>query len=84
GDGLGVWPTNCPELVDDLLALTRLKPDAPVTVAGMGELRLADSLAKHLDITRPHPDALAFVASRSRAADALARLLGDDRKTDLK
>uniref|UniRef100_UPI0004811A3C diflavin oxidoreductase n=1 Tax=Burkholderia pseudomallei TaxID=28450 RepID=UPI0004811A3C len=71
GDALGVWPTNCPELVDELLALTRLKPDAPVTVAGMGELRLADALAKHLDITRPHPD-------------ALARLLGDDRKTDLK
>lgn len=84
GDALGVWPTNCPELVDELLALTRLKPDAPVTVAGMGELRLADALAKHLDITRPHPDALAFVASRSRAGDALARLLGDDRKTDLK
>ncbi|CAK0024446.1 FdhF [Burkholderia pseudomallei] len=84
GDALGVWPTNCPELVDELLALTRLKPDAPVAVAGMGELRLADALAKHLDITRPHPDALAFVASRSRAGDALARLLGDDRKTDLK
>ncbi|RIV41003.1 reductase, partial [Burkholderia pseudomallei] len=84
GDALGVWPTNCPELVDELLALTRLKPDAPVTVAGMGELRLADALAKHLDITRPHPDALAFVASRRRAGDALARLLGDDRKTDLK
>ncbi|WP_058034711.1 bifunctional nitrate reductase/sulfite reductase flavoprotein subunit alpha [Burkholderia pseudomallei] len=84
GDALGVWPTNCPELVDELLALTRLKPDAPVTVAGMGELRLADALAKHLDITRPHPDALAFVASRSRAGDTLARLLGDDRKTDLK
>ncbi|WP_179106393.1 diflavin oxidoreductase, partial [Burkholderia pseudomallei] len=84
GDALGVWPTNCPELVDELLALTRLKPDAPVTVAGMGELRLADALAKHLDITRPHPDSLAFVASRSRAGDALARLLGDDRKTDLK
>ncbi|WP_009900033.1 sulfite reductase flavoprotein subunit alpha, partial [Burkholderia thailandensis] len=84
GDALGVWPTNCPELVDELLTLTRLTPDAPVTVAGVGELRLADALAKHFDITRPHPDALAFVAARSRSGDALARLLGDDRKTDLK
>ncbi|WP_009915149.1 diflavin oxidoreductase, partial [Burkholderia humptydooensis] len=84
GDALGVWPANCPELVDELLTLTRLKPDAPVAVAGVGELRLADALAKHLDITRPHPDALAFVASRSRSGEALARLLGDDRKADLK
>lgn len=84
GDALGVWPTNCPALVDELLTLTRLKADAPVTLAGVGELRLADALARHLDITRPHPDALALVASRSRSGDALARLLGDDRKADLK
>ncbi|WP_010112023.1 sulfite reductase flavoprotein subunit alpha, partial [Burkholderia oklahomensis] len=84
GDALGVWPTNCPELVDELLTLARLKADTPVTVAGVGELRVADALAKHLDITRPHPDALAFIASRSRAGGALKRLIGDDRKADLK
>ncbi|AJX36243.1 bifunctional nitrate reductase/sulfite reductase flavoprotein subunit alpha [Burkholderia oklahomensis] len=84
GDALGVWPTNCPELVDELLTLACLKADTPVTVAGVGELRVADALAKHLDITRPHPDALAFIASRSRAGGALKRLLGDDRKADLK
>jgi sulfite reductase (NADPH) flavoprotein alpha-component len=83
GDALGVWPTNCPELVDELLAVTALKADTPVSVAGVGDVRLADALARHFDITRPHPDTLAFIASRS-ANGALKALLGDDRKADLK
>ncbi|NTX21669.1 diflavin oxidoreductase, partial [Burkholderia cepacia] len=83
GDALGVWPTNCPELVDELLSVTALKADAPVSVAGVGDVRLGDALARHFDITRPHPDTLAFIASRS-ANGALKSLLGDDRKGDLK
>ncbi|MDR8726354.1 bifunctional nitrate reductase/sulfite reductase flavoprotein subunit alpha [Burkholderia pseudomultivorans] len=83
GDALGVWPTNCPELVGELLAVTALKADTPVSLPGIGELRLGDALARHCDITRPHPDTLAFIASRS-ANGALKALLGDDRKADLK
>ncbi|MET1535063.1 bifunctional nitrate reductase/sulfite reductase flavoprotein subunit alpha [Burkholderia sola] len=83
GDALGVWPTNCPELVDELLSVTALKADAPVSVPGVGDIRLGDALARHFDITRPHPDTLAFIASRS-ANGALKSLLGDDRKADLK
>ncbi|AOI88323.1 bifunctional nitrate reductase/sulfite reductase flavoprotein subunit alpha [Burkholderia pseudomultivorans] len=83
GDALGVWPTNCPELVDELLAVTALKADTPVSLPGIGELRLGDALARHCDITRPHPDTLAFIASRS-ANGALKALLGEDRKADLK
>ncbi|WP_374102120.1 sulfite reductase flavoprotein subunit alpha, partial [Burkholderia sp. LMG 13014] len=83
GDALGVWPTNCPELVDELLSVTALKADAPVSVAGVGDVRLGDALARHFDITRPHPDTLAFIASRS-ANGALKSLLGDERKGDLK
>ncbi|KWB48684.1 bifunctional nitrate reductase/sulfite reductase flavoprotein subunit alpha [Burkholderia ubonensis] len=83
GDALGVWPTNCPALVDELLELTALKADTPVTVGGVGELRLGDALARHFDITRPHPDTLAFIAARS-ANGALNALLADERKADLK
>ncbi|KVL70653.1 bifunctional nitrate reductase/sulfite reductase flavoprotein subunit alpha [Burkholderia ubonensis] len=83
GDALGVWPTNCPALVDELLDLTALKADTPVTVGGVGELRLGDALARHFDITRPHPDTLAFIAARS-ANGALNALLADERKADLK
>ncbi len=83
GDALGVWPTNCPELVDELLGVTALAADTPVTVGGVGEVRLADALARHFDITRPHPDSLAFIAARSNN-DALKSLLADERRADLK
>jgi sulfite reductase (NADPH) flavoprotein alpha-component len=83
GDALGVWPSNCPELVDELIDLNRLSADAPVTVAGAGEMRLADALGKHYEIARPSLDALAFIAARTENA-ALREMLGDDRKADLK
>ncbi|CAB3800860.1 Periplasmic nitrate reductase [Paraburkholderia caffeinitolerans] len=83
GDALGVWPTNCPALVDELLALTRLPADAPVDVQGVGDMRLADALGKHYEIARPGPDALAFIASRARG-QGLSELLRDERKSDLK
>ncbi|KVN09671.1 reductase [Burkholderia stagnalis] len=83
GDALGVWATNCPALVDELLEITALKADTPVTVAGVGDVRLGDALARHLDITRPHPDALAYIAARS-SNGALKTLLADERKAELK
>ncbi len=83
GDALGVWPTNCTELVDELLQLTALPGDAPVQVSGIGEMRLADALAKHYEIARPNPDALAFIAARTKN-DALRELLREERKSDLK
>ncbi|QJP70761.1 bifunctional nitrate reductase/sulfite reductase flavoprotein subunit alpha [Burkholderia glumae] len=83
GDALGIWPTNCPAVVDELLTLTRLSADTPVSVPGVGELRLGEALGRHLDITRPHPDALALIAGRSRNG-ALKALLASDRRADLK
>ncbi|MFD1560491.1 molybdopterin-dependent oxidoreductase [Paraburkholderia silviterrae] len=83
GDALGVWPTNCPALVDELLALTHLQADAPVEVPGVGDMRLADALGKHYEIARPSPDALAFIASRARG-QGLGELLREERKSDLK
>ncbi|SAL75001.1 molybdopterin oxidoreductase [Caballeronia choica] len=83
GDALGVWPSNCPELVDELIGLSGLSADAVVKVAGVGDIRLADALGKYFEIARPGPDALAFIASRSRDG-GLKELLGGDRKADLK
>ena len=56
GDALGVWPTNCPELVDELVELTGLSADAPVRVEGVGEMRVADALSRHYEIARPSPN----------------------------
>ncbi len=83
GDALGVWPSNCPELVDELVDLSGLDGNTAVKVAGIGEMRLADALGKHFEIARPSPDALAFIASRSRNS-ALKELLGEERKADLR
>ncbi|TDY26599.1 sulfite reductase (NADPH) alpha subunit [Paraburkholderia sp. BL6665CI2N2] len=83
GDALGVWPSNCPELVDELIALSGVSADAAVNVAGVGEMRLADALGKHYEIARPSPDLLAFVAARSNNG-TLRDLLSPERKADLK
>ena len=83
GDALGVWPTNCPALVDELLGLTRLAADTPVSVSGQGEMRLGEALSKHYEIARPNADALAFIASRTRSR-GLAQMLDETRKGDLR
>ncbi|MFL9960900.1 bifunctional nitrate reductase/sulfite reductase flavoprotein subunit alpha [Paraburkholderia sediminicola] len=83
GDALGVWPSNCPELVDELIGLSGLSADEPVQVAGAGDMRLADALGKHYEIARPGADALAFIAARS-GNGGLRDLLTPERKGDLK
>ncbi|RON47728.1 bifunctional nitrate reductase/sulfite reductase flavoprotein subunit alpha [Pseudomonas frederiksbergensis] len=83
GDALGVWPRNCPELVAELLDLTRLHADTTVNVARLGEVPLHQALTEHYEIARPTPDTLAFIAERSRAP-ALKQLLGSERKAELK
>jgi len=83
GDALGVHPRNCPELVDELLDLTRLNAEAPVSVDQFGEVSLRQALTEHFEIARPNSDTLAFIAERS-ANPGLKQLLGNDRKAQLK
>ncbi|CAB3800119.1 bifunctional nitrate reductase/sulfite reductase flavoprotein subunit alpha [Paraburkholderia caffeinilytica] len=83
GDALGVWPSNCPELVEELISLSGVSADATVNVSGVGDMRLADALGKHYEIARPSPDSLAFIAARS-SNGALRDLLTPARKSDLK
>ena len=83
GDALGVWPTNCPELVDELLAVTGLSTQTHVSVPGAGEMQLVDALRQHYEIARPSQEAIALIASRTKAS-GLRDLLGEDRKADLR
>lgn len=83
GDALGVYPRNCPELVDELLSLTRMNADATVHLDKLGEVPLRQALTEHLEIARPSHDTLAFIAERS-ANPALKQLLGSERKAELK
>jgi sulfite reductase (NADPH) flavoprotein alpha-component len=83
GDALGVWPRNCPELVGELLDLTGLDPECPVTLEKHGDVPLREALAQHFEIAKPHFDTLQFIAERSRNPE-LKVLLGDTYKGELK
>ncbi|SFI49098.1 sulfite reductase (NADPH) flavoprotein alpha-component [Paenibacillus sp. UNC496MF] len=82
GDALGVWPTNDPETVADILDSLRLPPDAEVHVKGE-RTTLGAALLKQADITRITPALLELVRDRS-GSDRLAALLRDDAKQELK
>ncbi|MEC5318815.1 sulfite reductase subunit alpha [Brenneria populi subsp. brevivirga] len=83
GDALGVWPTNCPELVDDMLSLLGLSPMTPVTLEDRGDMTLLEALSRHYEIARITPEVLRLVYQRS-GDETLAGLLRDERKDELK
>lgn len=83
GDALGVHPRNCPELVDELLDLTRLNGETAVSVDQCAEVSLRQALTEHFEIARPNSDTLAFIAERS-ANPGLKQLLGTEHKAQLK
>ncbi|WP_344619343.1 bifunctional nitrate reductase/sulfite reductase flavoprotein subunit alpha [Dactylosporangium salmoneum] len=76
GDALGVWPVNCPDLVDEWLAVTGLDPRAVVDAGGEVELR--EALLRRLDVTRITPDLLRFVADRAGDSPLRALLRPDN------
>jgi sulfite reductase (NADPH) flavoprotein alpha-component len=47
GDALGVYPTNSPQLVDTILATTRLDSDTIVIAPNRQEISLRDALLRH-------------------------------------
>ncbi len=83
GDALGIWPTNCPALVEDIFSALKLDRNTTVTVKDAGDMRLADALTKQFEIARITPDFLQFVNTRA-GSEKLATLLRDDKKPELK
>ena len=83
GDALGVWPRNCPELVEELLAQTGLSGDSAATVPGVGDIPLAQALSDHYEIARPAPATLALIAEHARDP-GLRQLLAGERRADLR
>jgi len=62
GDALGVYPHNCPQLVQSILDVFNAGNDDSVTLNGL-ELTLGEALGSHLDITKPSDEALEFLAT---------------------
>ncbi|MCF5074520.1 molybdopterin-dependent oxidoreductase [Pseudomonas syringae] len=83
GDALGVRPRNCPELVSELLDLTRLGASTSVNIDTFGDVPLQQALTQHFEIARPSSETLAFIAERSANA-GLEQLLRPEHKAELK
>ena len=81
GDALGVWPTNSPGLVADLIETLNLSASAPVSVAGQGTMSLEEALLKHYEIARTSPEMLRFVAERA-GSSLLVDLMLEERRTE--
>src|SRR5690606_32203220 len=80
GDALAVRPVTPPALVDEWLAVTGLEGDSPVVLDGVAR-PLHDALRTGLDLGRPAPALLRFLAERAegtRGADLRRLLRGEN------
>lgn len=82
GDALGVVPVNCPELVDDIIAALKAKPDENVKF-GDKIMSLREALTHHLDVTKLSQELLAVVAKAAPQSE-LAALLAPEKRDGLK
>ena len=91
GDALGVWPTNPPALVDDVIATLKFDAEAPVTIEGE-TLPVRDWLSDKRELTRLARPFVFTHAQRARHDDldalvaspvAFPTLLADRQLIDL-
>jgi sulfite reductase (NADPH) flavoprotein alpha-component len=85
GDSIGVFPRNCPELVDDLLRALHATGDEPVPTVEAGVTKpLREALLRDFAIKDPSPQFVKLIAERAgESAPTLNELLDPDRKPDL-
>lgn len=82
GDALGVVPTNCPALVEELLATLGFSGDETVPTASGPATSIHQLLTTGLVITAPAPALLKDAAARANNSELLA-LLDPVRKSEL-
>lgn len=80
GDALGVFPINCPELVNDILGALGFDGEEAVPTP-VGELPVRKALGTVFDITRPGAEFLQRIADHN---PSLRDQLAPERKDDLK
>jgi sulfite reductase (NADPH) flavoprotein alpha-component len=83
GDSLAVYPTNDPELVDEILQRLGATGDEQVPRPKREPTTLREALLRDYSITQPTPKFLRAIAERASAAPTLKYLLAPDRKHDL-
>ena len=80
GDVLGVFPVNCPALVEDLLTVLGCKGDEIVAAPG-GDLPFRKVLAHTFDLIRPSPELLQRAGGKNAI---LRKLLAPESKDELR
>ena len=84
GDSMAVYPTNDPQLVEEMLTALGAKGDETIPgVKGAPDTTLREALFRQYSITQPTPKFLRAIAERASAAPLLKELLHEDRRHDL-
>lgn len=83
GDALGVIPTNCPGVVDDLLRALNRDGEEGVPTPDGGEVPLRTALLRHYDVTKIPMQLLKWIAEHS-SDQTLRDLLIPEAKDALK
>ena len=74
GDSMAVYPTNDPDLVEEILTALCAKGDEPIAGAkGAPDTTLREALLRNYSITQPTPKFLQAIAERASAAPLLTR-----------
>src|SRR5437868_11822416 len=79
GDSVAIYPTNDPQLVDEIIRALGAKGDEPVPAAKTTK-PFREALLRDYSITQPPPKFLRALAERANAAPMLTELLEPDRK----
>ena len=83
GDSVGVYPTNDPDLVDEIIRALGATGDEQVPRLKGEPTSLREALLRDYSVTQPTPKFLKAIAQRADAAPTLHYLLAPDRKQDL-
>ncbi len=83
GESVAVYPTNCPDLVDEILEALGAKGDETVPTYKGEPTTLREALLRDYSITHPTPKMLRAIAERASAAPLLNELLNPERKQEL-
>ena len=83
GDSVGVYPTNDPDLVDEIIHALGATGDEKVPRPKREPTTFREALLRDYSVTQPTPKFLKAIAQRADAAPTLTYLLAPDRKQDL-
>ncbi|HEY1583105.1 MAG TPA: sulfite reductase subunit alpha [Chthoniobacterales bacterium] len=83
GESIAVYPTNCPDLVDEILTALCAKGEEIVPNNKGVPTTFREALLRDYSITQPTPKILRAIAERASAAPLLNELLDPERRHDL-